>query len=324
MSIISNEDPCLKQCTKCNTFKPATLEFFCRKQKSASGLGYECKDCKSTIDKAAYLKNKERVIAKVKEYRDSLKLDPEKQEKAAVKRREWKRKDREANPEKYREYDRRLHWRLKESKGTYYERNKEAIDKYKKEWRQRNIGRLLVSQKEHYRNNKDRYRDWRDAYKKKNIEKLFSYHQKYRDRNKEKIAATNRAYRLATPEKQKVLSHRRRARKISQDDKTLNELAIKSLLAKAIKCPYCGKKYIEGSYTDSKTIDHLVPLCRGGLNSISNIIVCCRSCNSKKGKKSFPDWLDMLEEPFKAKSLKLYRKVVKCDPEQQLLPFKFI
>lgn len=43
-------------------------------------------------------------------------------------------------------------------------------------------------------------------------------------------------------------------------------------------CLACGSQ-------NEISLDHIVPVCRGGWNSINNLQPLCRSCNSKKGKK---------------------------------------
>lgn len=48
------------------------------------------------------------------------------------------------------------------------------------------------------------------------------------------------------------------------------------------KCAYCGQ---EG---EGLTPDHVVPLSRGGANSLSNIVPACGPCNLKKGPRT-PD-----------------------------------
>ncbi|BAY83208.1 HNH endonuclease [Calothrix parasitica NIES-267] len=44
------------------------------------------------------------------------------------------------------------------------------------------------------------------------------------------------------------------------------------------QCQNCGKRYEETSLT----IDHIIPLSRGGSNDISNLQTLCFSCNCKK------------------------------------------
>lgn len=53
-------------------------------------------------------------------------------------------------------------------------------------------------------------------------------------------------------------------------------------------CAYCGCEMTrEGDYQalDYCTIDHVVPLSRGGKHDHGNMVLCCRSCNSKKKDK---------------------------------------
>ncbi|MGB6294665.1 MAG: HNH endonuclease [Rivularia sp. (in: cyanobacteria)] len=47
------------------------------------------------------------------------------------------------------------------------------------------------------------------------------------------------------------------------------------------QCQSCGKQYGETSLT----IDHIIPLARGGSNDISNLQTLCFTCNRKKTDK---------------------------------------
>ena len=49
-------------------------------------------------------------------------------------------------------------------------------------------------------------------------------------------------------------------------------------------CTYCHVRF-----RGDKTIDHVIPVSRGGSNDIENLVVCCRSCNSTKGVKSLEE-----------------------------------
>jgi 5-methylcytosine-specific restriction endonuclease McrA len=66
-----------------------------------------------------------------------------------------------------------------------------------------------------------------------------------------------------------------------------------------IKCTYCGKGDLVIEYDGMRvkesikaTIDHIVPVSRGGGRfDVSNITPCCGECNGKKGNKSLDDFL---------------------------------
>ena len=44
-------------------------------------------------------------------------------------------------------------------------------------------------------------------------------------------------------------------------------------------CYYCGKKFP----IKELTLDHIVPLARGGTTTPGNVVAACRSCNKDKG-----------------------------------------
>lgn len=43
-------------------------------------------------------------------------------------------------------------------------------------------------------------------------------------------------------------------------------------------CYYCHAKFLP----DELTMDHVVPLSRGGRSTKGNIVPCCKTCNNKK------------------------------------------
>lgn len=49
------------------------------------------------------------------------------------------------------------------------------------------------------------------------------------------------------------------------------------------KCEYCGKALTE----KTATMDHVIPLTKGGEHDPGNIVPACRSCNSRKGNRLF-------------------------------------
>lgn len=49
-------------------------------------------------------------------------------------------------------------------------------------------------------------------------------------------------------------------------------------------CAYCGS-------TETLEADHIVPLSRGGPNTIENIVPACQKCNRSKGPKFVGEWL---------------------------------
>jgi 5-methylcytosine-specific restriction endonuclease McrA len=61
-------------------------------------------------------------------------------------------------------------------------------------------------------------------------------------------------------------------------DGTLDGPTVQALFAAATHCPYCGS----AMHPREKTLDHVLPVSRGGLHSITNVVVCCGPCNSSK------------------------------------------
>lgn len=59
-------------------------------------------------------------------------------------------------------------------------------------------------------------------------------------------------------------------------------------------CHYCGCDLERGDETPAPlnraTIDHVIPRSAGGAHHISNLVLCCLSCNSSKGGRSLAEF----------------------------------
>jgi DNA-directed RNA polymerase subunit RPC12/RpoP len=58
-------------------------------------------------------------------------------------------------------------------------------------------------------------------------------------------------------------------------------------------CNYCGFKFI---YKNEKSIDHIIPTAKGGVNLPCNKTYACKKCNFKKRNYYLEQWLFKLVE----------------------------
>ena len=82
--------------------------------------------------------------------------------------------------------------------------------------------------------------------------------------------------------------HVRRARLMKVGGKFTTK-EFNALLAQYDACPDCGRRWEDIELPPHKktpwTADHIVPVSKGGPNTIQNIQPLCYSCNSKKGDR---------------------------------------
>ena len=98
------------------------------------------------------------------------------------------------------------------------------------------------------------------------------------DEIKRSVIASKHA-KVDARRKAQVIGQRRRCReRVAGGSFTDAEWQAK-LKEYAYTCAYCHRP------TKRLTVDHVVPISRGGRNEISNIVPACRSCNSRKGAR---------------------------------------
>lgn len=104
--------------------------------------------------------------------------------------------------------------------------------------------------------------------------------QRYRELNQERVAEWFRTWAQDHPEnmrlKGQVATARRRARKHAVESTFTREQWAAMKAAYNNCCAYCGKP------CERLTMDHVIPLARGGPHVAANIVPACRPCNSRK------------------------------------------
>ena len=58
------------------------------------------------------------------------------------------------------------------------------------------------------------------------------------------------------------------------------------------RCYYCSLQTPPAKLT----MDHVVPLTRGGLSTKNNLVACCKECNTKKKTMLPQEWQDYMEK----------------------------
>lgn len=155
---------------------------------------------------------------------------------------------------------------------------------------------------------RDKRRKYWEKYYAENREEILAQDKKYHQQNKDKISARARFYRETHKEELRKKRHERylqirhtseyKLRKIISDTRRrarlenceINDFTSKQaklLLEKSTHCPICSERFLKN---DKRALDHIVPLSKGGNNTLLNIWVTHFSCNIKKGNRHYANY----------------------------------
>lgn len=154
----------------------------------------------------------------------------------------------------------------------YYAENKERVHKPYKERNAEYIAK--------------RKREWR----KNNPEMVARYKRDSDRRHPESVARRQMRWRKRHPERDKAIMHRRIARKRNAGgtfnaDDLERQLRAQTDRKGVARCWWCGKPL-----GDDKSIDHRIPLAKGGSNDAGNIVIAHLKCNMSKNDKLPHEW----------------------------------
>lgn len=132
-----------------------------------------------------------------------------------------------------------------------------------------------VSQIERYRNDPE--------YRRQVLERQRTRYANNTDYERERV----QRYKHANPDKVAEWQGKRGRLAAQQSDGTLTRNVIGELLARSVRCPYCSDPYRKSK----KSVDHIRPLSKGGIHGISNVLICCLTCNISKNGRTLTEWL---------------------------------
>lgn len=101
----------------------------------------------------------------------------------------------------------------------------------------------------------------------------------YLTRQQATIADVVREYRKRNPGKHAEIENRRRARKLAQFVAPVDTPAIRD--RDGGLCGICGQSVP----VEQQSLDHIIPLSKGGTHEPNNVQLAHRACNSRKGAK---------------------------------------
>jgi 5-methylcytosine-specific restriction endonuclease McrA len=126
-------------------------------------------------------------------------------------------------------------------------------------------------------------------------------------------------YKHSHPEKVARWDDKRKQLAADYSDGSLSHDICGKMFASAKRCPYCERAL----NPSNKTLDHIVPLSRGGAHGIHNTLICCRPCNVRKKAMDFSEWISTLSESCERRARKIYRERYRADPKQSTLALKY-
>ena len=267
----------IKQCTKCGKLLIAWKGNFRKKKNGKCGFASQCKEC----DKQYYEENKDEILKRNKKYREEHKEEIAEQ----------KKQYREEHKEEITEYQKQ-----------YYENNKEEILECQKEYREEHKEEILKYQKQYYENNKEEILEYKKLY----YEEHKEYKKQYYEEHKKKILKNQKQYKENNPHVRFNNNIKRRQLEENQGRDITKEQWYEMMCWFDWCCAYSGE-YIGGDNTDKKrTIDHIIPISKGGLNEPWNCIPCFANYNYSKNTNNMEEWYIQQEFYSEERLIKIY------------------
>lgn len=187
--------------------------------------------------------------------------------------------------------------RIAKTSAAWYEANRDRVAKTSAAWAKANPEKVRAKAIKYYRNHPNKeavYRAtnreriakrgtaWYEANKERALKRSEEWYEANKERRAQKGAAWDRAHRETR------ILHCSKRRSLKYGNTPISEMltSVEWLAILALAdghCAYCGKEA-------KLTLDHIIPLSKGGKHSKDNVVPACAHCNSSKGNKTLEEW----------------------------------
>lgn len=162
--------------------------------------------------------------------------------------------------------------------------NRDSVCAQTKAWKEANVEHVAAYNARYFQENKSRLMQAHQRRVEADPERFHRYAResycRYAEQRKKAVAAYRQTERGRAVKAR--AAHKRRSRFLKAGEMPSIE-ALCTLRESSVFCPYCACEMVGGYLSpNEKTLDHKIPLSRGGTNALSNLECVCRSCNTRK------------------------------------------
>lgn len=145
-------------------------------------------------------------------------------------------------------------------------------------WRERNPEKARATWQRWQAENREKARENNRKSYAKNADRERAKDAAWREANRELSRQRNRESYWRDPTRQR---NRRHARRVLESEFVVLPKELRRLYSQP--CAACGSM-------EDQSLDHVVPLSRGGRHTVGNLQTLCLSCNVKKANRTMMEW----------------------------------
>lgn len=276
----------MRKCTKCGEWKVASAVNFYRNKTGKYGLKAICKKCQEAYKKEYRQSEKGKEL--IKKYNQKYQQTEKYKELQKKYNQEYRQS--EKGKELQKKYNQSEKYKELQKKYRQTEKYKEYQKKYQREYQQ--VEKNKEAQKK-------RQQKYNQSKKGKEAKKRYNQSQKGKEANRkysqsEKSKEYRKKY-YQTPQGQIVIfnaNNKRRTQEQAQGSGITKEEWREMMSFFDWKCAYSGATLSKGT----RSIDHIIPINKGGENEIWNCVPMLRRYNSSKNDKDLMAWYK--EQPY--------------------------